>query len=90
MHEKGVGEEVSYSYLQLAQSLEEHVGKMFNEWISLVEKELSRHLEMPLMQRSLQSKYVRGGVAWIILNMVFGHSNPAHMSCYKSYITDLA
>lgn len=60
LHEKGVGEEVSYSYLQLAQSLEEYVGKMFNEWISLVEKELSRHLETPLMQRSIQSKYVVG------------------------------
>ena len=53
-----MGEEVRYSYLQLAQSLEEYVGKMFNEWISLVEKELSRHLETPLMQRSVQSKYV--------------------------------
>lgn len=56
MHEKGVGEEVSHSYLQLAQSLEESVGKMFNEWISLVEKELGQHLETPLMQRSVQSK----------------------------------
>lgn len=56
LHEKGVGEEVSYSYLQLAQILEEYVGKTFNEWISLVDKELNRHLETPLMQRSAQSK----------------------------------
>ena len=49
---------MSYTYLQLAQSLEEFVGKTFNEWIALVEKDLDRHLETPLMQRSLQSKYV--------------------------------
>lgn len=56
LYEKGVGEEVRISYLQLAQSLEEYVGKIFNEWIALVEKELHRHLETPLMQRSVQSK----------------------------------
>lgn len=56
LHEKGIGEEVSYSYLQLAQVLEEFVGKTFNDWIALVEKELNRHLETPLMQRSVQSK----------------------------------
>jgi hypothetical protein len=56
LYEKGVGEEVRYSYLQLAQSLEEFVGKTFNEWISLVDKELHSHLETPLMQRSMQNK----------------------------------
>ena len=58
LYEKGVGEEVGYTYLQLAQSLEEFVGKTFNEWIALVEKDLEKHLETPLMQRSIQSKYV--------------------------------
>lgn len=56
LYDKGVGEEVSYTYLQLAQSLEEFVGKTFNEWIALVEKDLDRHLEMPLMQRSMQTR----------------------------------
>ena len=47
---------MNLSYLQLAQSLEEYVGKIFNEWIALVDKELNQHLETPLMQRSVQSK----------------------------------
>ena len=47
---------MGHTYLQLAQSLEEYVGKTFNEWIALVERDLDRHLETPLMQRSVQSK----------------------------------
>ena len=50
-YEKGVGEEVHHSYLQLAQSLEEFVGKMFTDWTNSVERELDRLLETPLMLR---------------------------------------
>ena len=53
-----MGEEVRYSYLQLAQSLEEFVGKTFNDWIALVEKDLGKHLETSLMQRSHMMRYV--------------------------------
>ena len=56
LYEKGIGEEVKLTYLQLAQSLEEFVGKTFNDWIALVERDLERHLETPLMQKSVQSK----------------------------------
>lgn len=51
LHEKGVGEEVHCQYLQLAQSLEEFIGKTFNEWVATVEKELLKHLEQPLMAK---------------------------------------
>ncbi len=56
LYDKGVGDEVRQTYLQLAQSLEEYVGKTFNDWIALVERDLDRHLETPLMQKSVQSK----------------------------------
>lgn len=49
LYEKGVGEEVHYGYLQLAQNLEEYVGKMFNDWVVTVEKELSKYLDTQLM-----------------------------------------
>jgi len=49
LYEKGVGEEVQHSYLQLAQGLEEYVGKMFNDWVVTVDKELGHHLETQLM-----------------------------------------
>ncbi len=59
LHEKGVGEEIHYQYLQLAQSLEEFIGKTFNEWVATVDKELRRHLEQPLMARSTaRGRYV--------------------------------
>jgi len=50
-----VGEEVHHNYLQLAQSLEEFVGKMFTDWTNSVERELDKLLETPLMLRI--SKY---------------------------------
>lgn len=49
LYEKGVGEEVQYNYLQLAQNFEEFVGKKFNEWVVTVDKELGKHLETQLM-----------------------------------------
>lgn len=55
LYEKGVGEEVHHNYLQLAQNLEEFVGKMFTDWTNSVERELDRLLETPLMLRI--SKY---------------------------------
>ena len=54
LYEKGVGEEVRHSYLQLAQNLEEFVGKMFNDWTHSVEKELERLLQQPLMLKKMQ------------------------------------
>ena len=56
LYEKGIGEEIHYSYLQLSQSLEEFVGKTFNDWIALVEKDLNRYLEIPLMQKLHNNK----------------------------------
>ncbi len=58
LYEKGVGEEVQYGYLQLAQSLEEYVGKTFNDWVVTVDKELGRHLETQLMS-TCHNKYVQ-------------------------------
>ena len=51
LYEKGIGEEVSVSYLKLAQNLEEYIGKTFNDWVMTVEKELARHLETQLMAK---------------------------------------
>ena len=51
LHEKGVGEESQLSYRGLAQSLEEFIGKTFNDWAGSVERELQRHLEVPLMAK---------------------------------------
>lgn len=58
LYEKGIGEEVSFNYLKLAQSLEEYIGKTFNDWVVTVEKELARHLETPLMAKLHNNKYV--------------------------------
>ena len=52
LYERGVGEEVRHTYLQLAHNLEEFVAKMFNEWTNSIEKELSKQLEIPLMQKT--------------------------------------
>lgn len=49
---------MSVTYLKLAQSLEEYIGKMFNEWVVTVEKELARHLETPLMAKLHNNRYV--------------------------------
>lgn len=57
LYEKGVGEEVNYGYLQLAQNLEEFVGKTFNDWVVTVDKELGRHLETQLM-RTCHNRYM--------------------------------
>ena len=46
------------NYLKLAQSLEEYIGKTFNEWVATVEKELASHLETPLMAKLHNNKYV--------------------------------
>jgi dynein heavy chain len=51
LHEKGQGEEAKCQYLQLAQLLEEFVGKNFNDWVVTVEKELTKYLDQPLMIR---------------------------------------
>lgn len=59
LYEKGIGEEVSVNYLKLAQNLEEYIGKMFNEWVVTVEKELARHLETQLMAKIHNNKYGR-------------------------------
>ena len=45
-----MGEESQVSYQGLAQSLEEFIGKTFNEWADSVERELQRYLEVPLMK----------------------------------------
>ena len=58
LYEKGIGEEVSFTYLKLAQSLEEYIGKTFNEWVVTVEKELARHLETPLMAKLHNNRYM--------------------------------
>ena len=52
LHEKGIGEEVHFQYVSLAQSIEEFVGKTFNNWVVTVEKELTKYLEVPLMVKS--------------------------------------
>lgn len=52
LYEKGIGEESNYQFLHLVQSLEEFIGKTFNEWVATVEKELLKHLETPLLARS--------------------------------------
>ena len=49
---------MSVNYLKLAQSLEEYIGKTFNDWVVTVEKELARHLETPLMAKIQNNKYV--------------------------------
>lgn len=54
LYEKGIGEESNYQFLHLVQSLEEFIGKTFNEWVATVEKELMKHLETPLLARSTQ------------------------------------
>ena len=51
LHEKGQGEEAMFQYLQLAQALEEYIGKLFNEWIVTVEKDLGKYLDRPLIVR---------------------------------------
>jgi len=52
LHQQGMGEEARLQYLQLAQALEEFIGKTFNEWAGTVEREPMKHLEMPLMVKS--------------------------------------
>ena len=54
-----MGEEVHIQYDSLAQSLEEFIGKTFNEWVLTVEKELSKRLEVPLMGKH-SSRYNTG------------------------------
>ena len=51
LHDKGVGEETQVSYQTLAQSLEEFIGKTFNDWAAGVDRELQRLLEVPLMSK---------------------------------------
>lgn len=58
LYGKGVGEEVHQSYLQLAQGLEEFVGKTFNDWVITVDKEMGRHLETQLM-KTCYNKYMQ-------------------------------
>ena len=59
LHEKGTGEETQHQYLQLAQSLDEFIGKTFNDWVGTVDKELRKHLEQPLMAKcSSRGRYV--------------------------------
>ena len=67
LREKGYAEEVMMIYQQLSQNLEEFVGKMFNEWGSSVDKDLKRHLEVPLMCKS-SSRY-------IYMYIIIMHSN---------------
>ena len=52
LHHVGMGEETQQQYLSLAQSLEEFIGKLFNDWVATVDKELWKHLELPLMSKS--------------------------------------
>ena len=46
-----MGEETQVSYQGLAQSLEEFIGKTFNDWASSVDRELQKLLEVPLMSK---------------------------------------
>ena len=57
LREKGVGEEAQLSYLKLATSLEELIGKTFNDWGAIVDRELHKQLEVPLMSK-LPSRYI--------------------------------
>ena len=52
LHQQGMGEEARLQYLQLAQALEEFIGKTFNEWAGTIEREPTRYLEVPLMVKS--------------------------------------
>ena len=52
LHHVGMGEETQQQYLSLAQSLEEFIGKLFNDWVVTVDKELWKLLELPLMSKS--------------------------------------
>lgn len=51
LHHVGMGEETRQQYLQLAQAIEESIGRSFNDWVVTVEKELWRYLEVPLMSK---------------------------------------
>ena len=46
------------SYQGLAQSLEEFIGKTFNDWADSVERELQRYLEVPLMKLKYVTLYI--------------------------------
>ena len=46
LHHVGMGEETCQQYQQLAQAIDEFIGKTFNDWVSTVEKELWRYLEV--------------------------------------------
>ena len=52
LHHVGMGEEAQQQYLTLAQSLQEFIGKMFNEWSATVEMDLRKYLEVPLMSKN--------------------------------------
>ena len=52
LHHVGMGEETCQQYQQLAQAIDEFIGKTFNDWVSTVEKELWRYLEVPLMSKA--------------------------------------
>ena len=51
LREKGIAEESHHQYTQLVQNLEDFIGKTFNDWVSTVEKELFKYLEVPLMSK---------------------------------------
>ena len=53
-----MGEESLMSYQGLAQSLEEFIGKTFNDWADSVERELQRYLEVPLMKLKYVTLYI--------------------------------
>ena len=58
LHEKGQGEEAKLQYIQLSTALEEFVSHLFDDWVTTVEKDLQRYLDVPLMVKST-SKYAR-------------------------------
>ena len=88
LHEKGVGEETQVSYRLLAQSLDEFIGKEFNEWAGGVERELQKYLEVPLMtkitsknvyvytEKLLQSVYTCVGKSWLLYVYDLYFTNP--------------
>ena len=70
LHEKGVGEEAQLGYLKLATSLEELIGKTFNDWGAIVDRELHKQLEVPLMSK-LPSRYIHVHTCIVLVRKLY-------------------
>ena len=85
LHEKGQGEEAKFQYLQLAQALEEYIGKLFNEWIVTVEKDLGKYLDRPLIVK-LVHLYMYHQFIKTIYSSILLIYQPRHLPIFYPFI----